>query len=300
MGNKLQFGFLISFCFFSLAFSANAVYQSELEKLLQKSDSLIACRNFEQALICFEQALVIAEQENDKGQKAIVYNETGSCLSAAGKWREAMGPFRKAIFYSRIVKDSSTLGSALNGLGIVHEYSGSYDSAFFFYEKALRIREVLKDTTSLATRIRYETEKKEQRILLLDKENQLKAGRLRMTRVITISVTLLSLVGALISVLILRAKNQRIEQMKLEILNYLMQLDQQQKNTGEEHSLGRLVDKYELTGREAEIMEHLANGFRNEEIAERMFISRNTVKFHIKNIFIKLDVQNRVQALQKI
>ena len=187
MGNKLQFGFLISFCFFSLAFSVDAVCQSELEKLLQKSDSLIDCRNFDQALVYLEQALEISEQDNDEAQ-----------------------------------------------------------------------------------------------------------------RVIAISVILLSLAGALISVLILRAKNQRIEQMKLEILNYLMQLDQQQKNTGEEHSLGRLVDKYELTGREAEIMEHLASGFRNEDIAERMFISRNTVKFHIKNIFIKLDVQNRVQALQKI
>ncbi|HHE40131.1 MAG TPA: LuxR family transcriptional regulator, partial [Candidatus Cloacimonetes bacterium] len=55
-----------------------------------------------------------------------------------------------------------------------------------------------------------------------------------------------------------------------------------------------------LTQREAEIMELIETGIGNEEIAEKLFVSRNTIKFHIKNIFIKLDVRNRVQALHKM
>jgi LuxR family maltose regulon positive regulatory protein len=47
-------------------------------------------------------------------------------------------------------------------------------------------------------------------------------------------------------------------------------------------------------------MKLIATGIGNEEIAEKLFVSKNTVKFHIKNIFIKLDVRNRVQALQKM
>ena len=51
-----------------------------------------------------------------------------------------------------------------------------------------------------------------------------------------------------------------------------------------------------LTPREAEILIMVSTGAKNEEIAERLFISPNTVKTHIYNIFKKIDVPNRLQA----
>ena len=51
-----------------------------------------------------------------------------------------------------------------------------------------------------------------------------------------------------------------------------------------------------LTQREVEILSLLAVGARNEEIAEKLFISTNTVKTHIYNIFKKIKVTNRLQA----
>ena len=51
-----------------------------------------------------------------------------------------------------------------------------------------------------------------------------------------------------------------------------------------------------LTPREAEILIMVATGAKNEEIAERLFISPNTVKTHIYNIFKKINVPNRLQA----
>lgn len=52
-----------------------------------------------------------------------------------------------------------------------------------------------------------------------------------------------------------------------------------------------------LTDREKEILLMLANGVSNKEIANRVFVSENTVKFHLKNIYSKLGVSNRLQAL---
>ena len=68
---------------------------------------------------------------------------------------------------------------------------------------------------------------------------------------------------------------------------------------GEDHEtrLSRLADEYDLTQREKEVLDLLSVGLANDEIASRLFISSNTVKFHIKNIFIKIDVPNRIQAL---
>jgi Response regulator containing a CheY-like receiver domain and an HTH DNA-binding domain len=52
----------------------------------------------------------------------------------------------------------------------------------------------------------------------------------------------------------------------------------------------------ELTSREAEVLELVANGSTNREIAASLSITENTVKMHLRNILDKLHLQNRVQA----
>jgi len=59
-------------------------------------------------------------------------------------------------------------------------------------------------------------------------------------------------------------------------------------------------DDYDLTGREKEILELLSQGFRNKQIAEKLFLSPHTIRTHIYNIYEKLHVQNRVEALNKM
>jgi DNA-binding NarL/FixJ family response regulator len=51
-----------------------------------------------------------------------------------------------------------------------------------------------------------------------------------------------------------------------------------------------------LTPREKEIWRLLSNGVSNAEISKELFISESTVKFHVRNIFHKLGVKNRVEA----
>lgn len=53
-----------------------------------------------------------------------------------------------------------------------------------------------------------------------------------------------------------------------------------------------------LTCRERDVLEAVATGRSNCEIAQLLFIAENTVKFHLKNIYSKLAVTNRVQAIQ--
>ena len=55
-----------------------------------------------------------------------------------------------------------------------------------------------------------------------------------------------------------------------------------------------------LTRREIEIMLLVATGCANRQIATRLFISEETVKKHVKNIFGKLAVNNRIAALRKV
>lgn len=54
-------------------------------------------------------------------------------------------------------------------------------------------------------------------------------------------------------------------------------------------------DQPRLSNREREIVAFVAQGFKNREIAERMFISEQTVKNHLHNIFDKLGVSDRLE-----
>jgi DNA-binding NarL/FixJ family response regulator len=53
----------------------------------------------------------------------------------------------------------------------------------------------------------------------------------------------------------------------------------------------------ELTGREREILNLIAQGYNNTEIAEQLVLSHKTVRNHISNIFSKLQVADRAQAI---
>jgi DNA-binding NarL/FixJ family response regulator len=65
-------------------------------------------------------------------------------------------------------------------------------------------------------------------------------------------------------------------------------------------SLGSEIIAQMLSTREREVLDHAASGLSNKEIAERLLISTNTVKFHLRKIYSILGVHNRVQASQEM
>ncbi len=60
-----------------------------------------------------------------------------------------------------------------------------------------------------------------------------------------------------------------------------------------------LISQLELSKRELEILGLLAQGHSNQEIAAKLFVSLSTVKTHNQNLFEKLDVKRRIQAVEK-
>lgn len=54
---------------------------------------------------------------------------------------------------------------------------------------------------------------------------------------------------------------------------------------------------HDLTGRELEILGMMVKGLKNPDIAERLVVSRSTVKFHVSNILRKLGVSTRTEAV---
>ncbi len=60
------------------------------------------------------------------------------------------------------------------------------------------------------------------------------------------------------------------------------------------------LDKFELTERERDICKQLCTGKSYNEIAECEFISLNTVRYHVKNLHVKIDVKSRAELIAKL
>lgn len=61
----------------------------------------------------------------------------------------------------------------------------------------------------------------------------------------------------------------------------------------------KLLEELSISKREHEILRLMSEGYSNQEIADKAFISLNTVKTHTSNLFFKLDVKRRTQAIMK-
>jgi DNA-binding CsgD family transcriptional regulator len=59
------------------------------------------------------------------------------------------------------------------------------------------------------------------------------------------------------------------------------------------------LEQLGITPRELEILEAMAAGLSNREMAERLFVSENTVKTHTARLFDKLSARRRTQAVQR-
>ena len=58
------------------------------------------------------------------------------------------------------------------------------------------------------------------------------------------------------------------------------------------------LERLNISRRELEVLELMAEGLSNQEISARLFVSLNTIKTHSSNLFDKMDVKRRTQAIE--
>lgn len=59
------------------------------------------------------------------------------------------------------------------------------------------------------------------------------------------------------------------------------------------------LERLRISTRELEVLQLMAEGLSNQEIADRLFVSLNTIKTHSSNLFLKLEAGRRTQAIEK-
>jgi DNA-binding CsgD family transcriptional regulator len=96
-------------------------------------------------------------------------------------------------------------------------------------------------------------------------------------------------------------KNEN-EQTIAQLKEYLAELKQQSPETNgtAQDGVAAMSKTYELSKRESEVLAELAKGYSNKQIAKALYISVATVKFHTSNIYEKLQVSSRFEAIEKV
>lgn len=73
-----------------------------------------------------------------------------------------------------------------------------------------------------------------------------------------------------------------------------------EKEVPEKFSLNQTeLQKLNLSNREYEVLQLIAKGYSNAEIADNLFLTVSTIKTHTSNLFLKMDVKNRIQVVEK-
>jgi len=240
------------------------------------------------------------------GNIASLYIKMGD-YSLAEKYAKKSFDLSKKLGFKQKLQSSSML------LHHVYKSSKEYKKALQYYEVYVRIKDSLNSREAEKTLIEKEAEFK---ISLKEKENKLSKKRIMLLERDK-QIKNYSLLG-LVLILILgisgfvnyyqKKRNKELETNRQIIVN-LKEIEKLklslQKETSKNsletinNNLNDFLD-IPLSEREVEVLTELSKGLSNKLISEKLFVSVNTIKTHIKNIYIKLDVNNRAQAIRKV
>jgi len=246
----------------------------------------------------------------------------GKTLLKKNRTREAVDHIMRGIAVAKEVGSKENMVLGLNALTDLALRKGDYQAAYRYKTEMENYKDSI---LNLRTRqnldilnVLYETGEKDEKIkkLALEKEWAKRKSRANFISLIIVSVISGFIIMLLLIILKLRQKNIdiKLESKNKEIQQYLEQLQLlrlKEKPGGnrqpyadgpaEQESFCRqFAEDYQLTEREKDILTLICQGLSNDEIAKKLFISKNTVKTHIRNIYDKMNVKNRREIFKRL
>jgi len=229
-----------------------------------------------------------------------------------GQYKDALNNITQGLQTALTIKSKENITLGYNALTEYYTQIKDYKKALESHKKATKYHDSIVNVASkesiISTKIQYETQKKDEQLKQLAKEKQLSLEETKTSKNKLIYGSLVSflIIGSLLFSLYLLKKNKalELENQNAELQKYMLQIKDleahlnDKDNFNQEH-ISDNIKNFDLSNRETEVLEYITSGFSNDEISEKMFVSKNTVKTHIKNIYSKLDVKNRIQAMKK-
>ena len=266
-------------------------------------------RDYNEALIHYLKATNYAAKLGDAETQAHTKLSAGDCYLQMGLLTKSKGFTEEGLRIAEEGKYPIHSKNAHNLLFNIARKKGNYKIALEEKLLATSINDSLNAAEArerlAEVEAKYESEKKQQQIELLTTQNELAAISLekksREQLAVIIGAVVLLVIGVAITYFItyqarLKEKllTEETDNLRLRITSLIEQTSDAPEIDLEELN-SRLVTP--LTDREFEVFQLAISQHSNSEIADKVFLSVNTVKFHLKKVYEKLGVANRKEAL---
>ncbi|NOR86699.1 MAG: tetratricopeptide repeat protein, partial [Bacteroidales bacterium] len=182
----------------------------------------------------------------------------------------------------------------------------NYDLALVNYQKTISLRDSIKGEETkrniAALETIYENERKDSQIKKYQYDANIQKQQ-NTTQWLAILLLLFTVLGFILFYQVKKKNNKLvIEQMRYDIQEYIQRIEEfenKPESENEKEIFYKNVEEFGLSEREIDVLLLISQGLKNDEIAGELFLSVSTVKTHTRNIFIKLDVRNRIEAARK-
>ncbi|WP_456423715.1 LuxR C-terminal-related transcriptional regulator [Lutibacter sp.] len=284
-----------------------AIRYNLLGLLFQQRGEFYKSTNF------YKEAIPLFTKENNIRYLSNTLINVGKNQLHLGEYEKAIENITIGLNSAKTIKSKENISLGYNALVDYYTITKNYKKALDSYKIATAFSDSIVNEASqksiISTQVEYETAKKDAQIQQLAKDNELSKNKAKTNFNRLIIISSLGLVGIIVLLYLLRLyrKNSdlELENKNSELQNYLLQINElKEKATNktliETEKINDNFSEFGLSKREIEVLEYISDGLSNDEISKKMFVSNNTIKTHIKNIYSKLDVKNRIQAIKKI
>jgi len=264
--------------------------------------------NYTLAKYHLEKAKIIFDSIGNMQGKAITQRYFGELYFTQGNDRESLEYFKNAMDIFKQIDDKKSLMEMSTLLSKVYISMGNYPEATKMMQYANTLKDSLMSIDNKAViadmESKYQLKEKNKTIEVLQLEEELSRKQIR-NQLMLISLLIVVFVLIIVIYYFNSLKNKlNQKQLRLELQNYLLRIDEMTLEIKEKNDCSRFseekIKEFDLSERETEVLKLISRGYKNSEIAEKLFVSQNTIKTHIKNIYVKLDVKNRVEALKRV
>ncbi len=244
-------------------------------------------KNFSKAEIYLSQAIDIFKNNNPK-HLANIYRKKIDLYKEMGNHSKVIDSYEKGLYFAKKYNVE------------VYE-KGLYESMAQYYRDRSDWKMTdhyvdLSEKTSIAT---YKTLNESEKLKALEKRIKANKDYMRQKYKERIEVIFITILMLVVLLAIYYYKQYRVNKKKrVSVENENLKIKKElhavlQKNKIEENNLE--VRKHELTERQLQIFELAKQGKTNKEIGAELYISENTVKYHLKSIYNILELENRFQ-----
>jgi DNA-binding CsgD family transcriptional regulator len=268
----------------------------------------------------YKEALKVFVALNDKSGEAAVYNNQGNLFQKKKDWKNAAISMEKSFEISNQSQNINHTVIIARNLSFVYEKLERPDKALTYRKIYDEYKEEVND---LAENLKYIEVDNQLKITQKDKELVQKSEEISKFKIGLIILGLLALVVFVVVIFMYRNNKKKIaNQLILEanILSIEKQIESvksenvslKQQLLATEEELIKLNKKYDgikedlpheivpLSKREHEVLLYMAEGLPDKEIADKLFVSINTVRTHTRRIYDKLLVNNRTEAINML